>query len=82
MIKVLAYLGAVLGPLSIGAGALAYLEVHRPGGKWNENTTAIIIGMCTLATTQLVGIMKSFFNGVVAEDTNKTIKKVVDEAGP
>lgn len=69
MPQLVGYIFAILGPLAVACGALAYLEHYRPDG-WNSNTTATILGMCTAASTQLVVLVKSINNGQIGKENS------------
>lgn len=60
--QLVAYLGAILGVLFIGCGAVVYLETNRPEG-YNSQVTYAIITMCTTILAVLLGNIKSIGNG-------------------
>ena len=72
--QLIAYLAATLGTLLIGGGLIVTLEIARPGGEWNSNTTTVIVGMCTTIIAVLLSMIKSIGNGKAIEEVKKTLK--------
>jgi len=78
MHQLIAYLVATLGITLIGVGAIVTLEIARPGGDWNSNTTTVIIGMITPTLAVLIGVIKSIGNAQAIEKAKEEVKSHID----
>lgn len=79
MFQLIAYLAAVLGTLLIGGGLIVALEIARPGGEWNSNTTTVIVGMATTILAVLLNGVRSTFNAKAINETAKEVQAVRKE---
>ncbi len=61
MLRLAAYLSAILGPQLIGGALIVALEWLRPGGDYNSNTTTVLLGMSTAASAQLLSMVNRMF---------------------
>lgn len=68
------YLTACLVPFMLTAILITFLEIFRPGGDWNSNTTTALLAGASIVAGQAVLLVKGIFNGQVSEVNRKYLE--------